>query len=75
MRVIELETVLLSKPSEVGAVLLRPIRQYVLETGRDQEVLLLQTQFLSVFAGVVGIQHHRDLFSVILRSHGLGITA
>ncbi len=49
--------------------------QHILQAGRSQEVLLAQAQFLAVFAGIVGVEHHGDVLGSILRRHRFGIAA
>jgi hypothetical protein len=43
-----------------------PLAHRILQAGRGQEILLAQAQFLAALAGVVGIQHHRNVLGVVL---------
>ena len=62
MRIVELKAVRLSKTIE-RIVAHQPYTQGVLQTGRHQKVLLTQSQYLAVLTTIIGIQHHRDVFS------------
>jgi len=73
--IVQLEAVLVGEALEIFAMAINPLAQHVLKAGRSEKVLLAQSQFLTVFAGIVGIQHHGDVFRRGARGNGLGITA
>ena len=72
MRIVELEHVVRGKVIHRQTV---PLAEHILETGRGQEILLAQAQFLAVLGGVVGIQHHGDVLGLVLHRHRGGIVA
>ena len=47
----------------------------VLQRGADEEVLLAQTQLAALVAGIIRIQHARDVFRLVLAGHGLHVVA
>jgi len=66
VRVVELADVLVRETGEAIAVHALPAAEHVLEARGRQEVLLPQPQLLAALAGVVGIQHQRDLLAAFL---------
>ena len=74
MSVIKLEAVLGGELAEILAVNAHPLPKHVLQAGRSQEILLTQPQFLAAFGGVVGVEHHRDVFRHVLGAHRFGVT-
>jgi len=73
--VVQLETVLLRKGGEVPLVDHLPAGQHILQAGGGEEILLPQAQFLAVFAGIVGVEHHGDVFRLVLARHRFGVAA
>ena len=73
--VIELETVLRGELTEILAMDPYPLPNHVLQAGGGQEILLAQPQLLAALGGVVGVEHHGDVFRQVLGAHGVGITA
>ena len=71
--IIELEDILFGKLTEVLTMDLNPGPHDILKTCTGQKVLLAQPQLLAVFAGVIGIEHHRDVLGQILGAHRLGV--
>jgi len=74
MRVVQLD-----RPG-VGQRLERPIlgqvlRQHVLQARADEEILLLEAQFLALRRRVVGIQDARDVLRLDVLGRGLGVPA
>jgi hypothetical protein len=51
------------------------LRQHVLQAGADEEVLLLETQFLALRRGVVGVKNARDVLGLCLRRRRLDVPA
>ena len=75
MRVVQLEYIFFGKLAEILAMALNPGPNDILKAGAGEEVLLAQPQLLAIFAGVIGIEHHRDIFGQILGPHRLGIVS
>ncbi len=75
MRVIELEDVVRGEGVELGTMQFMPLLQHVLEAGGRQKILLTQPQFLTLFALVIGVKHHGDLFGAGSRLHRIGVAA
>jgi hypothetical protein len=73
--VVELEAVFRGELAEVLAVDAHPLPDHVLEAGGGQEILLAQAQLLAALGGVVGVEHHRDVFRHILGADGFGVAA
>ena len=75
MGVVQLEHAFFREAFKVRAMVAPPAPDHILQAGRGEKVLLAQTQFLAGFAGVVGIEHHGDLFGEILLRDRVGIAA
>ena len=75
MGVVELENVLGGELAEILAIGAHPLANHILQAGRSQEILLAQAQFLAALGGIVGIEHHGDVFRHILGAHRLGVAS
>ena len=75
MGIVQLEAVALGKRAEIALIDHHPAFDHVLQAGRSQEILLAQSQYLAVLAGIVRIEHHGDIFGFVLGGNRLGIVA
>ena len=64
--VIELKVIFRSKVFEILAMPPVPVSHDILKTRGSQEILLAQAQFLAIFAGIIRVKHHGDMFGVVL---------
>ena len=75
VRVVRVDAHALAEVLPVGAEVLLVAAQDGLQTGRDEEVLLLEAQDAAVLARVVGVQDHRDGLNVGAELARLGVVA
>ncbi len=74
MRVVELDRERVGQRVEAAAFG-EVLRQHVLQARADEEVLLLEAQFLALRRGVVRVQDARDVLGLRLRGRGLDVPA